>query len=157
MTNKSDLASAAKDRFACASTSIRRTPMSSTHDPASLDQRCIDTLRFLSVDMVQKADSGHPGLPLGAAPMAYVLWQRFLKHNPANPLWTDRDRFVLSAGHGSALLYSLLHVTGYDLPLDEIKRFRQWGSKAPGHRSEEHTSELPALMRLSYAVFCLKK
>src|SRR3546814_648267 len=140
MTNKSDLASAAKDRFACASTSIRRTPMSSTHDPASLDQRCIDTLRFLSVDMVQKADSGHPGLPLGAAPMAYVLWQRFLKHNPANPLWTDRDRFVLSAGHGSALLYSLLHVTGYDLPLDEIKRFRQWGSKAPGHPERGHTA-----------------
>src|SRR3546814_14477659 len=132
MTNKSDLAIADKDRFACASTSIRRTPMSSTHDPASLDQRCIDTLRFLSVDMVQKADSGHPGLPLGAAPMAYVLWQRFLKHNPANPLWTDRDRFVLSAGPGSALLYSLLHVTGYDLPLDEINRFRKRGSNAPG-------------------------
>ena len=106
----------------------------------SLDQRCIDTLRFLSVDMVEKADSGHPGLPLGAAPMAYVLWQRFLKHNPANPLWTDRDRFVLSAGHGSALLYSLLHVTGYDLPLDEIKRFRQWGSKAPGHPERGHTA-----------------
>src|SRR3546814_5662 len=140
MTNKSDLASAAKDRFACASTSIRRTPMSSTHDPASLDQRCIDTLRFLSVDMVQKADSGHPGLPLGAAPMAYVLWQHFLKHNPANPLWTDRDRFVLSAGHGSALLYSLLHVTGYDLSLDDIKQFRQWGSKAPGHPERGHTA-----------------
>ncbi|MGY0633053.1 transketolase [Luteimonas sp. A478] len=106
---------------------------------ASLDQRCIDTLRFLSVDMVQKADSGHPGLPLGAAPMAYVLWQRFLKHNPANPLWTDRDRFVLSAGHGSGLLYSLLHVTGYDLSLDEIKQFRQWGSKAPGHPERGHT------------------
>ena len=113
--------------------------MSSTQDPASIDQRCIDTLRFLSVDMVQKADSGHPGLPLGAAPMAYVLWQRFLKHNPANPLWPDRDRFVLSAGHGSALLYSLLHVTGYDLPLDEIKRFRQWGSQAPGHPERGHT------------------
>lgn len=106
---------------------------------ASLDQRCIDTLRFLSVDMVQKADSGHPGLPLGAAPMAYVLWQRFLKHNPANPLWSDRDRFVLSAGHGSALLYSLLHVTGYDLSLDDIKQFRQWGSKAPGHPERGHT------------------
>ncbi|MGY1457556.1 transketolase [Luteimonas sp. A534] len=106
---------------------------------ASLDQRCIDTLRFLSVDMVQKADSGHPGLPLGAAPMAYVLWQRFLKHNPANPLWSDRDRFVLSAGHGSALLYSLLHVTGYDLTLDDIKQFRQWGSKAPGHPERGHT------------------
>jgi len=104
-----------------------------------LDQRCIDTLRFLSVDMVQKADSGHPGLPLGAAPMAYVLWQRFLRHNPANPLWTDRDRFVLSAGHGSALLYSLLHVTGYDLSLDDIKQFRQWGSKTPGHPERGHT------------------
>jgi transketolase len=106
---------------------------------ASIDQRCIDTLRFLAVDMVQNADSGHPGLPLGAAPMAYVLWQRFLKHNPANPQWPDRDRFVLSAGHGSALLYSLLHVTGYDLPLDEIRRFRQWGSKAPGHPERGHT------------------
>ncbi|GAA3918474.1 transketolase [Luteimonas lutimaris] len=104
-----------------------------------LDQRCIDTLRFLSVDMVQNANSGHPGLPLGAAPMAYVLWQRFLKHNPANPEWTDRDRFVLSAGHGSALLYSLLHVTGYDLSLDDIRQFRQWGSKAPGHPERGHT------------------
>ncbi|MGN7725151.1 transketolase [Luteimonas sp. 22616] len=113
--------------------------MSPAHPSDTIDQRCIDTLRFLSVDMVQKADSGHPGLPLGAAPMAYVLWQHFLKHNPANPLWPDRDRFVLSAGHGSALLYSLLHVTGYDLPLDEIKRFRQWGSKAPGHPERGHT------------------
>jgi transketolase len=106
---------------------------------ASIDQRCIDTLRFLSVDMVQKADSGHPGLPLGAAPMAYVLWQRCLKHNPADPLWSDRDRFILSAGHGSALLYSLLHVTGYDLSLDDIRHFRQWGSKAPGHPERGHT------------------
>ncbi|MGA7948567.1 MAG: transketolase [Thiobacillaceae bacterium] len=98
-----------------------------------LDQLCINTIRFLSVDAVQKANSGHPGLPLGAAPMAYALWIRVLKHNPHNPQWFDRDRFVLSAGHGSMLLYSLLHLTGYDLPLDEIKRFRQWGSKAPGH------------------------
>ncbi|MGO9444863.1 MAG: transketolase [Thiobacillaceae bacterium] len=98
-----------------------------------LDQLCINTIRFLSVDAVQKANSGHPGLPLGAAPMAYVLWTRMLKHNPHNPQWFDRDRFVLSAGHGSMLLYSLLHLTGYDLQLDEIKRFRQWGSKAPGH------------------------
>jgi len=105
-----------------------------------LDQQCINTLRFLSVDMVQKADSGHPGLPLGAAPMAYVLWTRFLKHRPDNPLWADRDRFVLSAGHGSALLYSLLHLTGYDLPLDDIQRFRQWGSKAPGHPERGHTA-----------------
>ena len=105
----------------------------------SLDQQCIDTLRFLSVDMVQNADSGHPGLPLGAAPMAYALWTRWLKYNPRNPHWMDRDRFVLSAGHGSALLYSLLHLTGYDLPLDEIKRFRQFGSKAPGHPERGHT------------------
>ena len=105
----------------------------------TIDQRCIDTLRFLSVDMVQKADSGHPGLPLGAAPMAYALWQRCLKHNPDDPEWIDRDRVVLSAGHGSALLYSLLHVTGYDLSLDDIKQFRQWGSKAPGHPERGHT------------------
>lgn len=99
----------------------------------SLDQLCVNTLRFLSVDGVQKADSGHPGLPLGAAPMAYVLWTRFLKHNPVNPQWFNRDRFVLSAGHGSMLLYSLLHVTGYALPLEQIRQFRQWGSMTPGH------------------------
>lgn len=107
-------------------------------DP-TLDQKCIDTLRFLAVDMVQKADSGHPGLPLGAAPMAYVLWQRLLKFNPGNPGWFDRDRFVLSAGHGSALLYGLLHMTGYDVTLDDIKQFRQWGSKTPGHPERGHT------------------
>jgi transketolase len=105
-----------------------------------LDQQCIDTLRFLSVDMVQKADSGHPGLPLGAAPMAYALWTQQLRHNPVNPLWPNRDRFVLSAGHGSALLYSLLHVTGYDLSLDDVKQFRQWGSKAPGHPERGRTA-----------------
>ena len=103
------------------------------------DQLCINTLRFLSVDMVQHANSGHPGLPLGAAPMAYALWTRQLKHHPANPDWVDRDRFVLSAGHGSALLYSLLYVTGYGLSLDDIKQFRQWGSKAPGHPERGHT------------------
>ena len=107
---------------------------------STLDQQCIDTLRFLSVDMVQKANSGHPGLPLGAAPMAYVLWTKHLKHYPSNPEWVDRDRFVLSAGHGSALLYSLLHMTGYDLSLDDIKQFRQWGSKAPGHPERGHTA-----------------
>jgi transketolase len=101
-------------------------------DPA-LDNECINTLRFLSVDAVQKADSGHPGMPMGAAAMAYVLWTRFLKHNPANPAWFDRDRFVLSPGHGSMLLYSLLHLTGYDVPLEQIKRFREWGSMTPGH------------------------
>jgi transketolase len=104
-----------------------------TLSPAQLDQMAIDTIRFLSVDAVQKANSGHPGLPMGAAAMAYVLWTRFLRHNPANPQWSDRDRFVLSAGHGSMLLYSLLHLTGYDLPLDQIKLFRQWGSMTPGH------------------------
>jgi transketolase len=104
-----------------------------------LDRLCINTVRFLSVDAVQKANSGHPGMPLGAAPMAYALWTRLLKHNPRNPGWFDRDRFVLSAGHGSMLLYSLLHLTGYDLPLEEIKRFRQWGSKAPGHPERGHT------------------
>jgi transketolase len=98
-----------------------------------LDQLCINTIRALTIDAVQKANSGHPGLPLGAAPMAYVLWTRFLRHNPRNPKWENRDRFLLSAGHGSMLLYSLLHLTGYDLPLDELKNFRQWGSKTPGH------------------------
>jgi transketolase len=100
---------------------------------AELDNLCINTIRFLSVDAVEKADSGHPGLPMGAAPMAYVLWTRILKHNPTNPGWKDRDRFVLSAGHGSMLLYSLLHLSGYDLPLEQIQLFRQWGSKTPGH------------------------
>jgi transketolase len=97
------------------------------------DQLAINTIRTLSIDAVQKANSGHPGLPLDAAPMAYVLWTRFLKHNPRNPTWPDRDRFAFSAGHGSMLLYSLLYLTGYDLSLDELKRFRQWGSKTPGH------------------------
>ena len=99
----------------------------------TLDQLCINTIRTLSLDAVQKAESGHPGLPLGAAPMAYVLWTQFLRHNPKNPKWENRDRFLLSAGHGSMLLYSLLYLTGYDLSLDEIKNFRQWGSKTPGH------------------------
>jgi transketolase len=105
----------------------------------ALDQQCVDTLRFLSVDMVQKANSGHPGLPLGAAPMAYVLWTRHLRHNPANPSWADRDRFVLSAGHGSALLYSLLHLTGYEVSLEDLQNFRQWGSRTPGHPERGHT------------------
>lgn len=97
------------------------------------DQTCVNALRFLAVDAVEQAKSGHPGLPLGSAPMAYVLWDRFLKHNPVHPKWVDRDRFVLSAGHGSALLYALLHAFGYDLPLSEVKKFRQWESKTPGH------------------------
>jgi len=98
-----------------------------------LDERCINTIRFLSVDAVQKANSGHPGAPMGAAPMAYVLWHRFLKHSPHDPRWPDRDRFVLSAGHASMLLYSLLHLTGYDLPMEELRSFRQWDSHTPGH------------------------
>ena len=98
-----------------------------------LDQLCINTIRTLAMDGVQKARSGHPGMPMGTADMAYVLWTRFLKHNPADPGWPNRDRFILSAGHGSMLLYSLLHLTGYDLPLEELKNFRQWGSRTPGH------------------------
>ena len=94
--------------------------MHAPHPFSEVDQRSVDTLRFLSIDAVQKANSGHPGLPLDAAPMAYVLWTRFLKHHPANPQWFDRDRFVLSAGHGSALLYSLLHLSGYDLPMAQL-------------------------------------
>jgi transketolase len=109
-----------------------------------LDQLSINTLRFLSVDMVQQAKSGHPGLPLGAAPMAYALWNKFLKHDPGNPTFWDRDRFVLSAGHGSALLYSLLHLTGYDLSLDQIKHFRQWGSLTPGHPESHLTAGVEA-------------
>jgi transketolase len=105
----------------------------------SLDELSINTIRVLSMDAVQNANSGHPGLPMGAAAMAYVLWMRFLKYNPLDPQWPDRDRFVLSAGHGSMLLYSLLHLTGYDLPLEEIKRFRQWGSRTPGHPERGHT------------------
>ena len=101
-------------------------------DP-KLDELCVNTIRFLAVDAVQQANSGHPGAPLGAAPMAYTLWDRFLKHNPDDPKWPDRDRFILSPGHASALLYALLHLSGYDLPLEQLKRFRQWGSNTPGH------------------------
>lgn len=100
---------------------------------ASLQNDAINTLRFLSADMVQQANSGHPGLPMGAAAMAYALWTRHLRHNPRNPSWPGRDRFILSGGHGSALLYALLHLTGYDLPLEELQRFRQWASRTPGH------------------------
>jgi len=104
---------------------------------SELDELCVQTIRFLSVDAVQKANSGHPGMPMGMAPAAYVLWTRHLKYNPANPRWANRDRFILSAGHGSMLLYSLLHLTGYDLSLEELKNFRQWGSKTPGHPERE--------------------
>ncbi len=100
---------------------------------SELDELCIQTIRFLSAEAVQRAKSGHPGMPMGMAPAVYILWTKYMRHNPANPKWHNRDRFVLSAGHGSALLYSLLHLTGYDLSLDELKNFRQWGSKTPGH------------------------
>ena len=104
-----------------------------------IDELCINTIRTLSIDAVQKANSGHPGAPMGLAPAAYVLWAEILKHNPQNPTWPDRDRFVLSAGHASMLLYSLLYLTGYDLSLEDLKNFRQWESKTPGHPEFSHT------------------
>jgi len=111
---------------------------------ANQEALCINSLRFLAADMVQAANSGHPGLPMGAAAMAYTLWTQVLQHNPKDPKWFNRDRFVLSAGHGSALLYALLHLTGYDLPLEEIKRFRQWDSRTPGHPETEITPGVEA-------------
>ena len=112
-----------------------RTPDSE----ANIDQCCVNVIRTLSMDAVQKANSGHPGAPMGLAPAGYVLWTRVMKHNPRNPDWPDRDRFVLSGGHASMLLYSLLYLTGYDLSLDDIKQFRQWGSRTPGHPEYAHT------------------
>jgi transketolase len=106
---------------------------------SAIDQVCVNTIRALAIDAVEAAKSGHPGAPMGLAAAAYVLWTQVLRHNPQNPAWVDRDRFVLSNGHASALLYSLLHLCGYDLPLEEIKRFRQWGSKTPGHPEHGHT------------------
>ncbi|OKL36814.1 transketolase [Domibacillus mangrovi] len=108
------------------------------------DQLAVTTIRTLSIDAIEKANSGHPGLPMGAAPMAYALWTKVMNHNPKNPQWFNRDRFVLSAGHGSMLLYSLLHLAGYNLPLDELKNFRQWGSKTPGHPEYKHTDGVEA-------------
>lgn len=112
----------------------------STH----FDQLAVNTIRTLSIDAIEKANSGHPGMPMGAAPMAYVLWSKFLRHNPSNPNWFDRDRFVLSAGHGSMLLYSLLHLSGYGLTIDDLKNFRQWGSQTPGHPESDHTPGVEA-------------
>ena len=117
---------------------MRETPLEAAGIP-SLAETCINAIRFLAVDAIQKANSGHPGLPMGAAPMAYTLWTRFLSHNPANPSWCNRDRFILSAGHGSMMLYALLHLCGYDLTLDDLRQFRQLGSKTPGHPELGHT------------------
>jgi transketolase len=112
---------------------IRRRQAETPTSTDDVDQLCINTIRMLSIDAVQKANSGHPGMPMGAATMAYVLWTRHLHHNPKNPAWPDRDRFVLSAGHASMLLYSLLFLTGYDLTMDDLEQFRQWKSRTPGH------------------------
>ncbi|NEU29273.1 transketolase [bacterium LRH843] len=109
-----------------------------------VDSLAINTIRTLSIDSIEKANSGHPGMPMGAAPMAYSLWAKFMNHNPANPEWANRDRFVLSAGHGSMLLYSLLHLSGYDLSLEDLQQFRQWGSKTPGHPEYGHTPGVEA-------------
>ncbi|MFS0615413.1 transketolase [Lederbergia ruris] len=108
------------------------------------DQLAINTIRTLSIDAIEKANSGHPGLPMGAAPMAYTLWTRFMDHNPKNPAWFNRDRFVLSAGHGSMLLYSLLHLSGYGVEMEDLKNFRQWGSRTPGHPEYGHTPGVEA-------------
>ena len=108
----------------------------------NLEIKCINAIRFLAADAIEKAKSGHPGMPMGAAAAAYTLWTRRLKYNPADPLWPDRDRFVLSAGHASMLLYALLYLTGYDLSLDDLKAFRQWGSKTPGHPERHPAGEM---------------
>ncbi len=105
----------------------------------AIEKKTVDAIRILSAEGVQKANSGHPGLPMGSAPLAYALWTKHLKHNPQNPAFADRDRFVLSAGHGSMLLYSLLYMFGYPLTIEDIKNFRQWGSKTPGHPEYGHT------------------
>lgn len=122
-------------------TTIREGKNSMSH---SIEQLSINTIRTLSIDAIEKANSGHPGMPMGAAPMAYTLWTQFMKHNPNNPTWFNRDRFVLSAGHGSMLLYSLLHLSGYDVTMDDLKNFRQWGSKTPGHPEYGHTAGVDA-------------
>ena len=114
--------------------------MSTVVSDATLQERCIETIRFLAVDGVQKANSGHPGMPMGAASVAYTLFTRHLRYDPADPAWPNRDRFILSAGHASMLLYSMLHLTGYDLSMDDLKAFRQWGSRTPGHPELGHTA-----------------
>lgn len=121
------------------SQAMKSTGDASSHDK-KLDELCVNTIRTLSMDAVQQANSGHPGTPMALAPVAYALWDRYLRHSPSNPHWPNRDRFVLSAGHASMLLYSMLHLTGYDLPLEELKRFRQWESLTPGHPEYHHTA-----------------
>ena len=111
---------------------------------SEIDQLAVNAIRTLAIDGIEKANSGHPGMPMGAAPMAYQLWTEHLQHNPRNPKWFNRDRFVLSAGHGSMLLYSLLHLSGYDLSIDDLKNFRQWMSKTPGHPEYGHTPGVDA-------------
>lgn len=123
---------------------LRGVHFTMTMVKTAIETSAINSIRMLSIDMIEQANSGHPGMPMGAAPMAYELWVNHMNHNPKNPNWFNRDRFILSAGHGSALLYSLLHLTGYDLPLEELKRFRQWGSKTPGHPEWGHTPGVEA-------------
>src|SRR3954463_2537605 len=116
-----------------------------TREQVDIERLSIDTIRTLSMDAVQKANSGHPGMPMAMAPAAYLLYTRFMRHNPKDPSWPDRDRFVLSAGHGSMLLYSVLHLSGYDLPMDQLKQFRQWGSITPGHPERDRTHVTPGV------------
>src|SRR5690625_284633 len=110
----------------------------------TMEQQSINTIRTLSIDAIEKAQSGHPGLPMGAAPMAYTLFTEFMNHNPKHSKWFNRDRFILSAGHGSMLLYSLLHLCGYDVTMDDLKSFRQWQSRTPGHPEVHHTDGVEA-------------
>src|SRR5215212_9255869 len=119
--------------------------MTTTAQQVDIDRLSIDTIRTLSMDAVQKANSGHPGMPMAMAPAAYLLYTRFMRHNPKDPTWPDRDRFVLSAGHGSMLLYSVLHLSGYDLSMDELKSFRQWESLTPGHPERDKVHVTPGV------------
>src|SRR4051794_4084613 len=118
--------------------------MNKTIDKLLVEQKAVNTIRTLAIDAIEKAKSGHPGMPMGMAPTGHVLWSKVMKHNPANPAWVNRDRFVLSAGHGSMLLYSLLHLCGYDVSLEDLKQFRQWGSRTPGHPEYGHTPGVDA-------------